>query len=289
MDTVETSSQPQGEQATSPGGSRAGRNLPVATITGVALGAVLVGALLWRKEAFLVVAVVAICVGVWEFSRALAHAGIAVPLTPALVGTLAMLGGAYYGGPQALAVTFGLSAVAMLLWRAADGGPGAARDLAGGLFVLAYPSFLLGFAVLLLVPDDGGGRMFTYLLVTVCSDVGGYAVGVLLGRHPLAPSISPKKSWEGLGGSLLGCVLGGVAAIVLVMHGSWWIGVVLGVAVALAATTGDLMESMIKRDLGIKDMSHVLPGHGGLMDRLDSLVMTAPIVWAVLVLLLPPR
>ena len=271
-----------------PAGSRAGRNLPMAVATGVGLGIMLVGSLMWRKDAFLVVAIGWICAGVWELVRAVRAHGIRVPLFPALLGALCMLPAAFYGGPQSLVVTFGLSAAAMLMWRAADGGPGAPVDLAAGLLVLAYPSFLLGFAILLLVPSDGAGRMLTFLLVSAFSDIGGYAVGVLFGRHPLAPSISPKKSWEGLGGSVLGCVLAGVASLLWVLHGPWWVGVILGVTSAFAATTGDLMESMIKRDLGIKDMSKILPGHGGVMDRLDSLIMTAPVVWAVLAIALPP-
>jgi phosphatidate cytidylyltransferase len=260
----------------------------VAIATGLVMAVVLVGSLVWRKEAFLVVAIGSVGAGVWELCRAMQHGGIKVPRVPALLGTLCMLPAAFYGGPQALVVTFALTAVAMLMWRAADGGTGAARDVAGGLLVLAYPSFLLGFAILLMVPADGVGRVFTFLAVSAFSDIGGFAIGVLFGRHPLAPSISPKKSWEGLGGSVLGCVLAGVGSVVFVLHGTWWVGAVLGVTSAFAATTGDLMESMIKRDLGIKDMSNLLPAHGGFMDRLDSLIMTAPIVWAVLAMLLPP-
>lgn len=271
-----------------PAGSRAGRNLPLAVATGLGLAVMLIGSLMWRKDAFLVVAIGWIGAGVWELVRAVRAHGIRVPLVPALLGALCMLPAAFYGGPQSLVVTLALCGAAMLMWRAADGGPGAPADLAAGLLVLAYPSFLLGFAILLLVPSDGSGRMLTFLLVSAFSDIGGYAVGVLFGRHPLAPSISPKKSWEGLGGSVLGCVLAGVGSLVWVLHGPWWVGVILGVTSAFAATTGDLMESMIKRDLGIKDMSKILPGHGGVMDRLDSLIMTAPVVWAVLAIALPP-
>jgi phosphatidate cytidylyltransferase len=143
----------------------------------------------------------------------------------------------------------------------------------------------VGFAVLLLAPEDGVGRVFVFLITTVCSDVGGYAAGVLFGKHPMAPTISPKKSWEGFAGSVLLCVVGGSLTVHLLLDHSWVIGIALGVGVAIAATVGDLMESLIKRDLGIKDMSNVLPGHGGIMDRLDSLVVVAPIVWAVLTLL----
>ncbi len=134
----------------------------------------------------------------WELRRALAQVAIHVPLVPSLVGSLSMLGSAYFGGGQALALTLGLTCVGILLWRVADGVADAMRDIAGGMFVALYPSFLAGFAALLLAaPDDGAKRVFVFILVTVLSDIGGYLFGVLWGRHPMAPSVSPKKSWEG--------------------------------------------------------------------------------------------
>jgi len=206
---------------------------------------------------------------------------------PALVGTVCMNVAAFVGGGQALAVTFGLSCVAVLLWRFADGVAGAARDTAGGMLVVAYPGLLVSFYALMLAPDDGDWRIFTYMAVTVASDIGGYAVGVLAGRHPLAPGISPKKSWEGFGGSVLASAGVGVACVVVTLDGRWWVGLVLGVLAAVVATVGDLVESTIKRDLGVKDMSNILPGHGGVMDRLDSLVMVAPVAWALLAIFVP--
>ncbi len=116
----------------------------------------------------------------------------------------------------------------------------------------------------------------------MCSDVGGYAAGVLKGRHPMAPSVSPKKSWEGLAGSVAACAIGGVALVSTLMDVAWWQGVLFGLAVVLTATVGDLGESLLKRDVGIKDMGSLLPGHGGLMDRLDSLLLTAPVTWLLL-------
>jgi phosphatidate cytidylyltransferase len=164
----------------------------------------------------------------------------------------------------------------------------AVRDIAGGFFVAVYPSFLAGFAALMLAADDGARRIVVFILVTVLSDVGGYAFGVLLGRHPMAPSVSPKKSWEGFGGSVLTCVVGGAIVVVLLLDGPWWGGALLGACAAIAATVGDLTESTVKRDLGIKDMSTILPGHGGVMDRLDSLVVVAPVAWALLAWVVPP-
>ena len=266
---------------------RAGRNLPAAIGVGVGLGAVIVASLFIRKEAFLVVAVLAACAGVWELVQGLSAGRIKAPLLPSLVGAVTMVVSAYVGGGQALTVAFGLTTVAVLLWRVADGLEDAMRDIAGGIFVAAYVPLLASFASLMLAEKDGPWRIFVFVLLTVCSDVGGYAVGVLFGKHPMAPSVSPKKSWEGFSGSALTCVLGGVISVVVIFHVAWWVGVVLGLAAVVAATLGDLSESMIKRDLGIKDMGTLLPGHGGVMDRLDSLLLVAPVVWALLAVFVP--
>jgi phosphatidate cytidylyltransferase len=211
-----------------------------------------------------------------------------MPLVPSVVGSVSMLVSAYAGGGEALVVTLGLTCVGILLWRIADGVLDAVRDIAGGFFVAVYPSFLAGFAALMLAAEDGAQRVVVFILVVVLSDVGGYAFGVLLGRHPMAPSVSPKKSWEGFAGSVITCVAGGSLAVVLLLDGPWWGGALLGAATAVAATVGDLAESTVKRDLGIKDMSTILPGHGGVMDRLDSLVLVAPVAWALLAALAPP-
>jgi phosphatidate cytidylyltransferase len=156
------------------------------------------------------------------------------------------------------------------------------KDVAAGLFVSAYAPLLAGFAMLMLAADDGPRRVLTYVIVTICSDIGGYAAGVLAGRHPMARSVSPKKSWEGFAGSVVACVVAGAATVSLLLDGPWWGGCLLGVAVVLAATLGDLGESMLKRDLGIKDMGSLLPGHGGVADRLDSLLVAAPVAWLLL-------
>jgi phosphatidate cytidylyltransferase len=267
--------------------SRAGRNLPAAIGVGVGLGILIIGSLVLRKELMLGIIVVAIGVGVWELRRALAQVSIRVPLFPSLVGSVSMLVSAYVGGGEALVVTVGLTCVGILLWRIADGVLDAVRDIAGGFFVAVYPSFLAGFAALMLAADDGARRVFVFLLVTVLSDVGGYAFGVLFGKHPMAPSVSPKKSWEGFGGSMVACVVGGAVAVVLTFDGPWWGGALLGASAAVAATIGDLAESTIKRDLGIKDMGTLLPGHGGIMDRLDSVLLVAPLAWALLAWVVP--
>jgi phosphatidate cytidylyltransferase len=173
-------------------------------------------------------------------------------------------------------------------WAAApDPALRALRSASLSVFTAVYVPFLAGFCVLLAAPPDGTRRVTAFIATVVCSDVGGFAAGVLVGRHPLAPSVSPKKSWEGLGGSVLACVVGGALLVSLLLHQAAWKGLVYGVAVALAATAGDLAESLIKRDLGVKDMGHLLPGHGGVMDRLDSLLVTAPVAWLLLSALAP--
>lgn len=266
---------------------RSGRNLPVALGVGLALGGLVIASLAIDKRAFIVVATLAAAAGVWEMRTGLAHGHIRVPLAPCVVGTLIIVPAAYYGAGPALLLSFGLTCVAVLLWRAAGGVEGAIGDIAGGFFVTAYLPLLTAFAALMLAAPHGAWRVAVFVIVTICSDVGGYAAGATVGRHPMAPSVSPKKSWEGFAGSVLACVIGGVICVTLALDGPWWVGVVLGVAVVVVATIGDLSESMIKRDLGVKDMGNILPGHGGIMDRLDSLLLSAPVVWAVLAALLP--
>ncbi|QKE86030.1 phosphatidate cytidylyltransferase [Arthrobacter sp. NEB 688] len=266
---------------------KAGRDLRAAVGVGLLLGAVVIASLVLDPRAFLAVVVVAICRGAWEVRRAVATRGFHVPLLPLMLGTVGMIASAYLRGAEALVVTFGLTLVGLLVWRVADGLDGAARDLSASALVAFYPVFLGGFASLMLAAPDGRQRIIVFVLVTVFSDIGGYAVGVVLGKHPMAPSLSPKKSWEGFAGSVATCAVVGAVSLPLLLDGPWWAGALLGAVAAGAATTGDLIESSIKRDLGIKDMGTMLPGHGGLMDRLDSLVAVAPIAWALLLFLVP--
>src|SRR6478609_7435108 len=267
---------------------KAGRDLRAAVGVGLLLGGLVIGTLVIDARAFLAVVVVAVSYGAWELRRAIATRGMVVPLVPLLLGSVGMLVSAYLRGAEALVVTFGLTIVGLLVWRVADGLDGAARDLSASALVAFYPIFLGGFASMMLAaPGDGRQRIVVFILVTVFSDIGGYAVGVLFGRHPMAPSLSPKKSWEGFAGSVVTCAAVGAISLPLLLGGLWWAGAILGVAAASGATLGDLIESSIKRDLGVKDMGALLPGHGGLMDRLDSLVVVAPIAWALLIWFVP--
>ncbi len=265
---------------------RAGRNLPVAIAVGLGLGALVLASLFVVKEAFVVVVAAAVLASLRELTQALARRGVAVPVVPVAVGSVAMLAAGYVAGAQALTVCFVLTALGVVVWRAVEGAEGALRDVAGGIFAAAYLPLMAGFTSLLLAEPDGPRRVVVFVLVTVASDIGGYAAGVLAGRHPMSPSVSPKKSWEGFAGSAATCLAVGAVTVHLLLDGPWWGGALLGLAVVLVATLGDLGESMLKRDLGIKDMGAVLPGHGGVMDRLDSLLLSAPVCWLVLHLLL---
>lgn len=266
---------------------RAGRNLPAAIAVGAGLGVLIVGSLTLYKALFVAVVAVFIGIALWELSLALRRQAIATPLVLMVSGATGMLVGAYYGGPRVLVVVFACTVLLGMLWRMPRGQDGFVRDVTATVFCLVYVPFLAAFVSLLLAKDDGVSRVITFIVVTVASDIGGYAAGATLGRHPMAPTISPKKSWEGFAGSVAACLLAGVLTVTLLLDGAWWVGLVLGAVAVVAATLGDLVESMIKRDLGIKDMSNFLPGHGGVMDRLDSLLATVPVVWLVLTFLLP--
>ncbi|WP_246066036.1 phosphatidate cytidylyltransferase [Geodermatophilus aquaeductus] len=271
-----------------PSSSRAGRNLVAAIGVGLGLGAVIIASLVVYRPAFLLVIAVAILVGVVELVRALESGSVRAPLLPLLVGTVAMLALAWTRGPDGLVVGFLLTVVAVLLWRLGDGPDDYLRDASAGVLVALYVPLLAGFAVLLLVPDDGVARVLAFIATVVGNDVGGYTAGVLFGRHPMAPTVSPKKSWEGMAGSVVACVLVATPIVVLALDGPWWGGVLVGVALAVTATLGDLGESLIKRDLGIKDMGTLLPGHGGIMDRLDSLLPSAAVAYLLLSWVAPP-
>ena len=267
---------------------RPGRDLPVAIVVGVAMLVAVVASLFIRKEAFAVVAVIAVGAGLWELAQAFTRRAIHLPLLPLLVGAIGILVSAYTAGPEALFVAFMLTVGGVVVWRVLDGsGQSALRDATAGVFAAAYLPFLGGFVMMMLAEPDGAARVMLFILLCVASDVGGYTVGVLLGRHPLAPSVSPKKTWEGLAGSMvLACVVG-VVGVQLAFDGEPLVGVILGLATVVTATLGDLAESMLKRDLELKDMGRLVPGHGGLLDRLDSLVLTAPAVYVVLTVFQP--
>jgi phosphatidate cytidylyltransferase len=268
--------------------SRAGRDLPAAFGVAVVLGGGTLAALLLFKPAFYVIVFAAVLIGTWEMVRAIHSSGPKPPMVPLLLGGPSMIGLTVLGGADA--VLYGLlgTVIAVFVWRLGDGPEHYNRDVVPGLLVAMYVPFLGCFVALLIDPPDGHWRVIAALVTVVLSDTGGYVAGVFLGKHPMAPRVSPKKSWEGFGGSLLASGVGAAVMIHFMFDVAWWGGFLFGVAVAAAATLGDLAESLLKRDLGIKDMSSLLPGHGGLMDRLDSILFAAPVAYGLLMLLASP-
>ncbi|WP_110944829.1 phosphatidate cytidylyltransferase [Streptomyces niger] len=270
-----------------PAKKSAGRNLRAAIGVGVGLGAIIVLSLFVYKPVFVGVIAVAVVVGLWELTSRLAERkDIRVPLVPLAVGGTAMVVAGYVRGAEGAWVAMALTALAVLVWRMTEAPDHYLRDVTAGVFAAFYVPFLATFVAMMLAADaDGPWRVLTFLLLTVVSDTGAYAVGWRFGKSKLAPRISPGKTREGLVGAVVFAMVAGALCMqFLIEDGAWWQGLLLGLAVAASATLGDLGESMIKRDLGIKDMGTLLPGHGGIMDRLDSLLPTAPVVWLLLVL-----
>jgi len=275
-----------GAQDPAPTPSRAGRNLPAAIASGVVLAVLVVVSLVWVPWLFGILTAAALCLAIYELTTAFAGAGIRVARTPVYATTLIGMAAAYVWGTEALLVTVGAGVVAVLIWRIRRGTEGYLRDASASVFLLGYISLMGGFAMLMLAAPDGPWRIVVFILLTIGNDIGGYATGVLFGRHPIAPQVSPKKSWEGFAGSLVVQCLIGVGAFIWVFDAPWWQGLIMGAVLTVTATAGDFVESAIKRDIGVKDMGSLLPGHGGIMDRLDSLVVNAFAAWALFALFL---
>lgn len=269
------------QQAEAAKPSKAGRNLPAAISVGLLmLGAVLVG-LFWFPLALLAMVVLLAALGSWEVARATSQARVHVPVLPLYFAALLLPGAAYFGGLEALGFAYAGSLLVIVLSRILEGLKNAAPSIMASIFIISWIPLLLSFAILLLADENGTWLIATALLLVVANDTFGYIVGVLFGKHPMAPKISPKKSWEGFAGSVAGAIVIGVLAAHYVLDMPWWAGSILAVFTVIAATTGDLSESMVKRELGIKDMSNLLPGHGGVMDRLDSVLFAIPLVYLV--------
>jgi phosphatidate cytidylyltransferase len=268
--------------APQPQASRAGRNLGAAIGVGLGLGAIIIATLFLYRPSFAVLVAVAVGLGSYELTRAFAGSGARPSLAPIAVGGVATLAAAWSRGAQGLAIALLLTVCGVLVWRIADGADGYARDVGVSVLIVLYLPTLAAFAVLSVHAHDGAARIVAFLVTVVCSDTGGYATGVFFGRHPLAPIVSKGKTWEGFAGSVVFCVASGVVFLTLTFHQQWWKGVLFGLAIVVTATVGDLGESMIKRELGVKDMGQLLPGHGGIMDRLDSMLPCAAVAYLLL-------
>jgi phosphatidate cytidylyltransferase len=252
------------------------------------MGAIVLLALLTVRQTFFGVVAAIAALATVELAGALRRgAGIEVALVPLLIGGQAMVWLAWPLHTSGVLAGFVITVLACMVWRLRRGSEGYLRDTTASLFTATYVPLFASFGALLVEPRDGTARVLCFAIAVVCSDTGGYAAGVLFGRHPLAPSISPKKSWEGFAGSMVVGLAGGALSVSLLLHGHWWLGLPFGAALVITATAGDLVESVVKRDLGIKDMGTLLPGHGGLMDRMDSLLPSAVVSWLLLSLLVP--
>ena len=271
---------------------RTGRNLPVAIGVGVGLGGLVILTLFTVKATFLLYMGIALVIGLAELAGAFAKRDIQIPVVPVAIGGAAVVTCMYWLGPQWALAALALTVIAIMAWRLANGPTGYVKDVTAGIFATIYVPFLASFVAAMLVPADGDRRVLTFVILTISSDIGGYFAGITLGRggrHPMAPVISPKKTWEGFAGSVAAGLAAGGLCVTLMLNGHAWQGLLTGAAAVCAAILGDLAESMIKRDLDIKDMGTLLPGHGGLLERLDSLLVAAPVVWLLLYLFIPAR
>jgi phosphatidate cytidylyltransferase len=266
---------------------RTGRNLPVAIAVGAGLGGLVILTLLTVKATFLLYMGIALVIALIELTRAFARRDINIPAIPVAAGGAAMVTCMYWLGFRAVLAALALTVIAVFAWRLPGGTSGYVKDMTAGVFAVAYLALPAAFVAAMLAPADGPRRVLTFIILTICSDIGGYFAGITLGRHLMVPVISPKKTWEGFAGSVIACLAAGALCLPLLLHGHAWQGVLTGAAAVLAATLGDLVESMIKRDLDIKDMGTVLPGHGGILERLDSLLVCAPVVWLLLAAFIP--
>ena len=275
--------------------ARAGRNLPAAIGVGLLLIAWVVLSLLYFMPGFVILVIVCLVFGSIELHRALLvhDRGTSAVVPVAIGGALTAIGAYFAAGKSAedaILLVMGpmaLTSVVALGWRLRGGPLNYVRDASASLLGIAYVTLMGAFLPLASGESRGNVRIAAMILCVVASDVGGYAAGVTLGRHKLAPVISPKKTWEGLGGSVLLALVVGWVTVSVLLGAPVWAGLVFGVVMVLAGTVGDLVESMIKRDLGIKDMSDLLPGHGGFLDRIDSILYSAPIGWLLLHWLVP--
>lgn len=270
--------------------SKAGRNLPAAIAVGAVMGFGLIAILIFAPLLWVPLVAVAMGLATHEVVRRLRTAGYSIPVIPLLVGGQAMIWLTWPFGVAGALGGYGATVLVCLIWRLLSQGLQSQpvnylRDVAVTVFLATWIPLFGAFGVLLVYPPDGWARVFALMLGVVFSDIGGYAAGVLFGKHKMVPAISPKKSWEGFAGSLVCGTTAVVLAVVFLMDEPAWVGLPLGIMLVVTATLGDLVESQVKRDLGIKDMGTLLPGHGGLMDRIDGALPSSVATWIVLSLL----
>lgn len=264
---------------TTPDYGRAGRNLPAAIAVGVSLLGLVSLSLFVDPTLFALLAAFVMVLAVREMNLAFVvglsnRMVMLLQICAPLIILLTALTDA-----NGLLITYVLSVIAVLAFRLLDGQEAYVHHVTRSIFILTYAPLLTGFAVLLSIQSNGAWKVLAFILLTAATDLGAYLAGSLFGKHPMAPKISPKKTWEGFAGAVVLQVITGAVIWLKVFEQPWYEGVLVGLILLVTATFGDLIESMIKRDLGVKDMSNLLPGHGGVMDRLDSLLINAFFAW----------
>lgn len=265
----------------------AGRNLPVAIGVGVGLGALVIFAVWAGQLAWYIVVAVAVGVAMWEVLTRLREHSYHLPRTLMIIGGQAMLWSSWPFETNGLIAVYVVAVLALMFGRLFHNGRhrppiNYLRDMSVGVFVLTWIPMFGSFAAMLSTTSQGGASIIVFMLCVVASDTGGYVAGVMFGSHPMAPAVSPKKSWEGFVGSIIFGMVTGALSIHFLLEREAWVGAVMGLGLVVCASLGDLVESQFKRELGIKDMSNILPGHGGLMDRLDGMLPAAMVTWVAI-------
>jgi phosphatidate cytidylyltransferase len=261
---------------------RAGRKLLPSIVVSLSLVALIWFALAFERAIFAGVVTVAVVLGIRELHKAFSAVSIDIPLWSLTTAAIGLSAATWFGGISGLAVATAIALPCLLVLLLPRGVDNFVKTASASALALIYLPFLAGFLILLARPENGLERVMTFVILVGCNDTFAYLTGVLIGKHPLAPKISPKKTIEGLIGSLVFTVLGGALAFHYIMESDWWIGALAGLLTVFTATAGDLIESALKRDMAIKDMGNLLPGHGGIMDRLDSVLFAAPALWLAL-------
>ena len=262
--------------------AKAGRKLLPSILVSLTLIALVWSTLAYARVIFALLVAIAVSLGIREITRAFAAAGTHISMRTLILATCGLTYAAWNAGVAGLAVATAIAFPVLLIFRLRKGPQDFVKSATATTLALIYLPFLAGFLILLARPDDGLARVMTFVVLVGCNDTFGYLVGVLIGRHPLVPTISPKKSWEGLVGSVIFTSLGGALSFNYILDLQWWIGALVALMIVFTATSGDLIESAMKRDLSLKDMGTLLPGHGGMLDRLDSVLLSAPALYFAL-------
>ncbi|HCM80208.1 MAG TPA: phosphatidate cytidylyltransferase [Corynebacterium stationis] len=265
----------------------AGRNLPVAIGVGIGLGALVIFTMWAGQLAWYIVVAAAVAVAMWEVLTRLREHSYHLPRTLMILGGQAMVWSSWPLETKGLMAVYVISVLALMFGRLFHNGRhrppiNYLRDMSVGVFVLTWIPMFGSFAAMLSATSQGAATILVFMLCVVASDTGGYITGVMFGSHPMAPAVSPKKSWEGFAGSIVFGMVTGALSIHFLLEREAWVGGIMGLGLVVCASLGDLVESQFKRELGIKDMSNILPGHGGLMDRLDGMLPAAMVTWVAI-------